>query len=205
MVQKRVNDYILAQHAHLVFDADRSYPLGGINPRPPLFTWSRSWCYVDSNCVTNFSRRSSLVNACIAGYLRCLDCIPIVPCSRPLWKRSWSNLSMVDCILPSHVTHSTWALQTTTRLFFCSCLQVSCIIWWAVKAGGNERITRKVSAHPNALFKAISDVTIHKKAAIANAVAAGVCIGLGHWMERIRIWSCDYFLDLCCASCLEHV
>ena len=37
---------------------------------------------------------------------------------------------------------------------------------------------RKVSAHPNALFKAISDVTIHKKAAIANAVAAGVCIGL---------------------------
>ena len=37
---KRVVDYILAQHAHLVFDADRSYPLGGINPRPPLFTWS---------------------------------------------------------------------------------------------------------------------------------------------------------------------
>ncbi|MEC7483807.1 MAG: hypothetical protein VX998_03360, partial [Candidatus Thermoplasmatota archaeon] len=37
---KRVVDYILAQNAHLVIDADRSYPLGGINPRPPLFSWS---------------------------------------------------------------------------------------------------------------------------------------------------------------------
>jgi hypothetical protein len=37
---KRVVDYILANNAHLIFDADRSYPLGGVNPRPPLFTWS---------------------------------------------------------------------------------------------------------------------------------------------------------------------
>ena len=37
---KRVVDYILAENAHLIFDADRFYPAGGINPRPPLFTWS---------------------------------------------------------------------------------------------------------------------------------------------------------------------
>ena len=37
---ERVVDYILANNAHLVFDADRAYPLGGVNPRPPLFTWS---------------------------------------------------------------------------------------------------------------------------------------------------------------------
>ena len=37
---KRVVDYIMMQNAHLVFDADRFYPLGGINPRPPLFVWS---------------------------------------------------------------------------------------------------------------------------------------------------------------------
>ncbi|HJM55575.1 MAG TPA: hypothetical protein QGI72_04945, partial [Poseidonia sp.] len=33
---KRVVDYILANNAHLVVDADRFYPIGGINPRPPL-------------------------------------------------------------------------------------------------------------------------------------------------------------------------
>ena len=32
---KRVVDYILANNAHLVVDADRFYPMGGINPRPP--------------------------------------------------------------------------------------------------------------------------------------------------------------------------
>ena len=37
---KRVVDYILANNAHLVVDADRFYPVGGINPRPPLFSWS---------------------------------------------------------------------------------------------------------------------------------------------------------------------
>ncbi|DAC35794.1 MAG TPA: hypothetical protein D7I05_00995, partial [Candidatus Poseidoniales archaeon] len=37
---KRVVDYIMMQNAHLVFDADRFYPIGGINPRPPLFVWS---------------------------------------------------------------------------------------------------------------------------------------------------------------------
>ena len=37
---KRVVDYILLQNAHLVFDADKLHPLGGINPRPPLFVWA---------------------------------------------------------------------------------------------------------------------------------------------------------------------
>ena len=80
--------------------------------------------------------------------------------------------------MPSHVTHSTWALADHDAFILLFLSAGFMYYLRAVKAGGNERITRKVSAHPNALFKAISDVTIHKKAAIANAVAAGVCIGL---------------------------
>ena len=37
---KRVIDYIVVNNSHLIFDADRAYPMGAINPRPPLFTWS---------------------------------------------------------------------------------------------------------------------------------------------------------------------
>ena len=33
---KRVVDYVIAERSHLIFDHDRSYPLGGINPRPPF-------------------------------------------------------------------------------------------------------------------------------------------------------------------------
>ena len=37
---KRAVDYVVAHHSHFIIDADRAYPLGGVNPRPPLFTWS---------------------------------------------------------------------------------------------------------------------------------------------------------------------
>ena len=37
---KRVVDYVIAERSHLIFDHDRAYPTGGINPRPPLFSWS---------------------------------------------------------------------------------------------------------------------------------------------------------------------
>ena len=37
---KRVIDYVVAERSHFIFDSDRSYPMGVINPRPPLFSWS---------------------------------------------------------------------------------------------------------------------------------------------------------------------
>ena len=37
---KRAIDYVIAEQAHFIFDADRAYPIGDINPRPPLYTWS---------------------------------------------------------------------------------------------------------------------------------------------------------------------
>ena len=37
---KRAIDYILAQNSHFVIDMDRAYPVGSINPRPPLFSWT---------------------------------------------------------------------------------------------------------------------------------------------------------------------
>ena len=37
---KRVVDYVLEEHEHLEFDEMLNYPLGGENPRPPLFDWA---------------------------------------------------------------------------------------------------------------------------------------------------------------------
>ncbi len=36
---KRAVDYVVMHQSHFILDADRYYPLGGVNPRPPLFTW----------------------------------------------------------------------------------------------------------------------------------------------------------------------
>ena len=45
---KRVVDYILAQNAHLVVDADRYYPIGGVNPRLRCFLVHGGWRHVAS-------------------------------------------------------------------------------------------------------------------------------------------------------------
>jgi len=37
---KRVVDYVLEENEHLEFDEMLNYPLGGENPRPPLFDWA---------------------------------------------------------------------------------------------------------------------------------------------------------------------
>ena len=42
---KRVIDYILAQNAHLVVDADRFYPIGGINSTSVVFMDTSDWCH----------------------------------------------------------------------------------------------------------------------------------------------------------------
>ncbi len=178
---KRVVDYILAQHAHLVFDADRSYPLGGINPRPPLFTWSLALGAMLIQTVLQISAEEAVWWSMLAlpAIYGALIVFPIASMTRDHFGKGAGVIAAwLIAFMPSHVTHSTWALADHDAFILLFLSAGFMYYLRAVKAGGNERITRKVSAHPNALFKAISDVTIHKKAAIANAVAAGVCIGL---------------------------
>ena len=55
MVHERVVDYVIAENAHLIWDADRNYPVGGINPRPPLFSWSMA---IGAMMLTNLGMNS---------------------------------------------------------------------------------------------------------------------------------------------------
>ena len=53
---KRVIDYVVAERSHFIFDSDRSYPMGVINPRPPLFSWSLALGGLGLNWLTGLSQ-----------------------------------------------------------------------------------------------------------------------------------------------------
>ena len=73
---KRVVDYIVAEHAHFIFDADRAYPSGGINPRPPLFSWCLALGGLALEWLTGITAdEARLVVSCrSASNLRSIDC-----------------------------------------------------------------------------------------------------------------------------------
>ena len=110
---KRVVDYILLQNAHLVVDADRFYPIGGINPRPPLFSWSMA---IGAMLLEPFLGDHSadavwwsmLALPAIYGALTIL---PIAIIARDQFGKGAGVIAAwLIAFMPAHVTHSTWAL-----------------------------------------------------------------------------------------------
>ena len=177
---KRVVDYILANNAHLVVDADRWYPVGGINPRPPLFTWSMA---IGAMLLEPFIGTpedavwwSMLALPALYG---ALTVFPIAAIARDHFGKGAGVLAAwLIAFMPAHVTHSTWALADHDS-FVMLFISVGFMYWLrAVKYSGSARITKTISIHPLSFLRAFGDVAKYRQAAMANAVLAGVAFGI---------------------------
>jgi len=177
---KRVVDYILANNAHLVFDADRFYPIGGINPRPPLFTWSLA---VGAMLLGPFLENpedavwwSMLGLPAVYGALTIL---PVAATARDHFGKGAAVIAAwLIAFMPAHVTHSTWALADHDS-FVMLFISIGFMYWLrAVKYAGTARITKETSAHPLSFIRAFRDVFTHRQAAVSNAILAGVAFGI---------------------------
>ena len=177
---KRVVDYILANNAHLVYDADRFYPIGGINPRPPLFTWSMA---IGAMVLEPFLSTpedavwwSMLALPAIYG---ALTVFPIASMAKDHFGKGAGVLAAwLIAFMPAHVTHSTWALADHDA-FVMLFISIGFMYWLrAVKYSGSARITKTTSAHPMSFVRAFNDVAQHRQAAMANATLAGVAFGI---------------------------
>jgi len=178
---KRVVDYILAQNAHLIVDADRSYPLGGINPRPPLFTWSLA---IGAMILTSLLQIpvgdaawwSMLALPAIFG---AFIIFPIASMAKDHFGKGAGVIAAwLIAFMPSHVTHSTWGLADHDSFVLLFLSAGFMYYLRAVKHGGDERLSKRISAKPISLFNAVVTVFEKRPRAVANAIAAGVCIGL---------------------------
>jgi len=178
---KRVVDYVLANNAHLIFDADRFYPVGGINPRPPLFTWSLA---VGAMILTPFlgENASDAVWWSMLGLPAIYGALTILPVAAIARDHSGKVAGVLAAwliaFMPAHVSHTTWALADHDA-FVLLFITLGFMYWLrAVKYAGSERLSKTTSSSLNGLMSSVRDVMTQRKSAFANAVLAGVAFGV---------------------------
>ena len=108
--------------------------------------------------------------------------------------------------MPTHVQKSTWAMADHDSYVLLFLTAAFMFYLRAVKAGGDERLSRHTNASPSGIIKAMAEVLKHRRKASANAIAAGVCFSIvALRMERIRLRSSNHFPCILRTSCNEHV
>jgi len=171
---KRVVDYILAQNAHLIVDADRFYPVGGINPRPPLFSWSLA---IGAMILQPFLGDDAVWWSMLAlpAVYGALTILPVASIARDHFGKAAGVIAAwLIAFMPAHVTHSTWGLADHDSFVMLFIVLGFMFYLRAVKYAGSERLVRTTSIRPLDLLRAMGAVAEQRKYAMSNAVLAGV-------------------------------
>ena len=176
---KRVVDYILANNAHLIFDADRFYPVGGINPRPPIFTWSIA---VVATMLEPFFSNGDAVWWAILSLPAVYGTLTILPVAYIAREHINEKAAVVAAwliaFMPAHVSHTTWALADHDA-FIMLFITLGFMFWLrAVKYAGSERLMRSSSPTLLSFATAFKAVAHERRAAFSAAVLAGVSFGI---------------------------
>ena len=177
---KRVVEYVVAENAHLIFDADRNYPVGGINPRPPLFSWSMA---LVAMLLTNLGMSSdeSIWYAMLAlpAIFGALIVFPMAGIAKDNFGKGAGVIAAwLIAFMPTHVQKSTWAMADHDSYVLLFLTAAFMFYLRAVKAGGDERLSRQTNASPSGIIKAMAEVFKYRRKASANAIAAGVCFSI---------------------------
>lgn len=176
---KRAVDYIIAQHAHFIFDADRAYPIGGINPRPPLFAWSLA---LGGMITAPFLgvQASEAVWWSVAGLPALYGALTVFPLAAlardQIGKGAGVITAWLIALMPGHVGHSTFALADHDAFVLLFLSLGFHFYLKAVQHGGNERLVKQISWRPKHIFAAMSSVVSQKRTAVGYAILAGMAI-----------------------------
>ncbi|MBT3971894.1 MAG: hypothetical protein HOE92_06725 [Euryarchaeota archaeon] len=178
---KRAVDYIIAHNAHFILDADRAYPLGDINPRPPLFTWSLA---LGGVLVAPFIGETpeNAVWWGVAGLPAIYGALTVFPifamAKEHFGKGAGVIAAWLIALMPGHVSHSTFALADHDAFVLLFMALGFHYYLKAVKYGGSARLTPASSLSASYVKTAILAVIAERKAAVNYAILAGVCIGV---------------------------
>ncbi|MBT5726634.1 MAG: hypothetical protein HOI75_02285 [Euryarchaeota archaeon] len=176
---KRVVDYILANNAHLIFDADRTYPIGGINPRPPLFTWSIA---VLASLLQPFVGSEDAVwwsMLTLPAIYGAFTILPVAAIAREhINEKAGVVAAWLIAFMPAHVSHSTFALADHDA-FIMLFLTMGFMYWLkALKYAGSDRLLRTTSPSLATFVESFTTVASQRTAAFSYAVLAGVSFGV---------------------------
>jgi len=174
---KRVVDYIVAEHAHFIFDADRAYPRGGINPRPPLFSWCLALGGMALGWLTGISSEE-VVWWSVAGLPAIFGALIVLPvagiANRLHSRQAGIFAAWLMALMPGHISHSTFGLADHDS--FALLFLTLAIYFWVRALGeiGSERVFRNPSSNPLYLVAGIREMWNRNPIMMAYATLAGI-------------------------------
>ena len=174
---KRVIDYVVAERSHFIFDSDRSYPMGVINPRPPLFSWSLALGGLGLNWLTDSSGDQMVwwsVSAMPAVY-GALIVLPLAGIARRVHSDFAGVITAwLIALMPGHIGHSTFALadHDSFALLFIS----MAFYFWvrAVEGIRDERLFAETSRNPLYLIAGIREMWLRNPMVMSCATLSGI-------------------------------
>lgn len=199
----RTVEYVLAEHNHFLIDMDRSYPLGAINPRPPLFSWSLAIGGMLLAPLLDVPASDAVwwSVAALPAIYGALCVLPIAGIgNRFFGKATGAVAAWLIALMPGHVSHSTLALADHDS-FAILFLTLGFYFWLkAVNAAGDEKLVENASWSPSYLLKGVKATFERRPTAIANAALAGmafatVALGWKGFVYGLAIVFAAFFLQ----------
>ena len=172
----RAVEYILAQHNHFLIDMDRSYPLGAINPRPPLFAWSMALGGMLLAPILDIPAEEAVwwSVAALPVIYGALTVLPMASIGRRFFSKGTGAVAAwLIALMPGHVSKSTFAMSDHDA-FVILFLTLGFYFWLkAVEAAGSDRIVPNASWRPSYFFKGVKATLEQRPTAVSNAILAG--------------------------------
>ena len=178
---KRAIDYVIAEHAHFIFDADRAYPIGDINPRPPLYTWSLALGGLILSPILGISAENAVwwsVGALPAIY-GALIIFPVAGMAREVFGKGAGVLAAwLIAFMPGHVSHTTFALADHDAFVLLFATVGFYYYIQAMKNTNEDRILSNSSWKPSYMIEGFTKVWDNQRLATSYAILSGVSFAI---------------------------
>ena len=178
---KRAIDYVIAEQAHFIFDADRAYPIGDINPRPPLYTWSLALGGLILSPVLGMSAEQAVwwsVGALPAIY-GALIVFPVAGMAREVFGKGASVLAAwLIAFMPGHVSHTTFALADHDAFVLLFATVGFYYYIQAMKNANEDRVLSESGWNPAYMIEGFTKVWDNQRLATSYAILSGVSFAI---------------------------
>ena len=178
---KRIVDYVIAERSHLIFDHDRAYPAGGINPRPPLFSWSLAMGGLALSWILEMPADDAIwwsMGALPAIY-GALIVLPIAGiATRAYGKRAGIIAAWLIALMPGHMSRSTFAMSDHDS-FAMLFLAIAFYFWMrALEGVDGKKVFQNASSNPLYVIAGMRETWRRNPQMMANATMSGIAFSV---------------------------
>ena len=178
---KRAIDYVIAEQAHFIFDADRAYPIGDINPRPPLYTWSLALGGILLSPILGISAENAVwwSVAALPAIYGALIVFPVGGMAREVFGKGAGVLAAwLIALMPGHVSHTTFALADHDSFVLLFATIGFYYYIQSMKNVNDDRVLSNSTWNPRYMFEGFRSVWDNQRLATSYAILSGVSFAI---------------------------